>query len=242
MPNNTLFLLLPGGGMSSWIWEKLIPLLSLKAITPEYRLHENTYANRLNATINDIVQYHLSLIKANNADKLIVVGHSGAGILAAALAKAVPEKIRHVVYVSANIPANHKSALDALPFFIKAMNKNAIKKQAARDSHPLKDKEEFIRKYFCNTCPDEVVSFVLSHDLLSEPLCAALEKVNWDDFPQVDQTYIVLTRDKTQSVKQQEKMMRNLGIKNTREISSDHMVMLGKPGELAEMLNSFTKD
>jgi pimeloyl-ACP methyl ester carboxylesterase len=237
MNRRTSFLLLPGGGMSSWVWRDCIPLLDVPAITPEYRLPRNDEHTRTTATVRDCVNHCVDLVDRSGCEAVIPVGHSGAGALAAAVAKAIPDRVPHVVYVSANLPKNHRSPLEALPWLVRAINAKAIRSQVKSDSSPAAKMEGIIRKVFCNTCPEETVRYVLGQDLLSEPLCLAFEKVDWDDFPDIPQTYVVLTLDKTQNEKGQRAMMKNLGIRNAIEIESDHMVMLGRPRELCTVLN-----
>jgi galactose-1-phosphate uridylyltransferase len=65
------------------------------------------------------------------------------------------------------------------------------------------------------------------------------EKVDWDEFPLIKQRYTILTKDKTISVKKQQKMMKNLDVLESVFIDSDHMVMLSHPKELAEILIEF---
>ncbi len=231
------FLLLPGGGMSAWIWEKVIPLLEAPSIAPLYRLEENNVENRKKATIQDCVNYHKQLIDASGLEKVVVVGHSGAGALAAAIAKEITDKICSVIYISANIPKNHSATVDSLPFLLRVINKLAIKSQVNTDSRPMQKNANMIRKYFCNECDQETLEFVLRQEMLSEPLCLALEEYDFDNFPKIQQVYIVLTKDKTQTVAQQKEMMKHLAVVEKREIESDHMVMLSKPGEIANVLN-----
>lgn len=82
------------------------------------------------------------------------------------------------------------------------------------------------------------MNFVLSHHMLSEPLCVAFEPYDYDNFSPLHQIFVVLTKDNTQNEAQQRKMMGNLGITETRKIDSDHMVMLSSPSELAGILNA----
>ena len=232
------FVFLAGGGMSSWVWTDITAKISLPLITPEYRLPENTEYARKMATISDCSDYIIGLIEESKFEKAILVAHSGAGVIAANVAKIIPQRILHIVYIAASIPESGKSAVDSLPLPLRLLNKAAINSQVKRDFTPAKKSEKIIRKKFCNTCSEESIKYVLKQNLLSEPLCLAFEKSNWDGFPGVKQTYIILTKDETISVSGQKKMMDHLSISSFLEIESGHMVMLSHPEELAKVLNS----
>jgi len=228
---------LSGGGMSSWVWREIITQLNFSSIVMEYRLPENTEQARRTATIADCARHVINSIKRCKCEKVILVAHSGAGVLAANVAKAIPEKIRHVVYIAANIPQNGESTIDSLALPLRILNSLAIKAQVKRASTQATKNEKIIRTRFCNTCSEETINYILEQNLLSEPLCLAFEKSNWDDFPDIDQTYIILTKDKTISVSEQKEMMRHLSIQKSIQIESDHMVMLSHAQGLLEVLN-----
>lgn len=228
---------LAGGGMSSWVWADITGKTGLPSIAPKYRLPENTEHVRKTAMISDCSAHIIRLIEESGFEKVILVAHSGAGVIAANVAKIIPERIIHIVYIAAGIPENGKSAIGSLPLPLRLLNKIAISSQVKRDFTPAKKSEKTIRKMFCNTCSEESIKYVLKQNLLSEPLCLAFEKNNWDGFPGVEQTYIILTKDKTISVGGQKKMMRHLSISNFIEIDSCHMVMLSHAEELARAIN-----
>jgi hypothetical protein len=158
--------------------------------------------------------------------------------LAAATAKAIAQRVKHVVFVAGNIPAQGESAVSGLPFLIRRLNIAAIKKQVKSDSIPMARVGKMIRKTFMNNAPEEAVRYVLEQDLLPEPICVLSERMDWDDFPDVGMTYVVLTGDNTLNAEKQRLMGKNLNIEDFRELSSCHMVMLAKPKELAAILNS----
>jgi pimeloyl-ACP methyl ester carboxylesterase len=241
MPSR-VFALLPGGGMSSWIWKDLEPLLSLSVVAPAYRLPENTYESRTKSTIADCVGHLENLLDAAGVGQAILVAHSGAGLIAASFAKARPERVERVVYLSANIPSSGRSAVGALPFVLRKINERAIKSMARRDSTPAAKMEKTIRSRFCNVCDDQTIRYVLSQELLSEPVAAAFEKVDWSGFPALPQTYVILTEDKTLPPANLRAMAANLGIRDIREIPGDHMAMLSRPAELAALLNALAED
>jgi pimeloyl-ACP methyl ester carboxylesterase len=236
MPSR-VFALLPGGGMSSWIWRDLAPLLRLPVVAPAYRLPRNDLESRTKSTVADCVRHLEAQIDAAGAERAIVVAHSGAGLIAASFAKARPDRVERVVYLSANIPRSGQSAVSGLPFLLRKLNERAIKSMVGRDSTPMARMEKILRSRFCNASDEEVVRYILGQQMLSEPIAAAFEKVDWSGFPAVPQTYVVLTEDKTLKAAKLRAMAANLGIADIREIAGDHMVMLSRPRELAELLN-----
>ena len=231
------FVLIPGGGMSDWLWKKLEGYLNFPFIQIDRRLKNNTHQNRLNASFSDCLDYIGEKIQERNFERIILVGHSGAGVLAAKAAVSFQENVVHVVYVAANIPKTGTTVIDALPESVQEKNIAAIKQQAPLDKIPLKMLEGVFRSAFCNTCSEEDIDYLLQQDFLPEPLCAVTEKMTWDNFPDLSQTYIILTDDHTLPVEKQKEMAANLNINDLRMIDSDHLVMISHPRELAAILN-----
>lgn len=238
--DNTMgILLLAGGGFSSWIWRDLIDKLTLPVLALDKRLAINTEETRKNSTIEDCLSYALDEINAHHFKELVIVAHSGAGIIALNMAKKLQHRIKGIIFVSANIPKDGQCALDMLPSIIKWINKTAIRNQAKNNSTPLIKFEKIARRNYCNTCSEAIIQYMLSQQFMSEPLCVAFEKNNWQGVPDIPMMYTLLTEDKTINVKGQKKMMANLNIKNSVEIDADHMVMLSQPDKLASSINQF---
>jgi pimeloyl-ACP methyl ester carboxylesterase len=241
MDRKCALILIPGAGMSDWIWEATRQFLDSPIISITNRLDINTYQTRKSSTLNDCVEHILNVIKDTEYEKFIVVGHSGAGVVAAKLCQAIPERIQHAIYVAANIPKHGTTMIDSLPFLIRIINVLAIRRMVRNDSIPYSKIEKVMRERFCNDSGQEVIQTVLSERMLSEPMCAVTEKMNWSDFPQMKQTYLLLLKDKTLSLDRQRYMASNLAINEFDEIDSDHMVMLSHPQEFAKAINSISK-
>lgn len=231
------FVLIPGAGMSDWAWKKLIPLLKYPAISIPRRLETNTYETRINAVFSDIIDFTDNIIDKAGFDEIILVGHSGAGLLAGTLGKLNP-KVRHIVFIAANIPRNGDTALSVFPEEIQMKNIEAVKAQAINDSIPMKLLEQHFRNLFCNTCSEDDISYILSQSFLPEPICVLQEKMDWSDYPAIKKTYIICTQDKTLPESSQEILASNLSITDLRRIPSDHMVMISHVEALAKELNS----
>ncbi len=237
MKKKPVFVLIPGGGMSDWEWKDLIGYLKYPYIMISSRIEPNTYENRLNSMLGDLISHIAAKIPADE-DNLVLVGHSGGGMLAALTAKSIAQRVKHIVFVAGNIPAHGESAVSGLPFLLRRLNIAAIKSQIKHDSIPMSKIEKTIRKTFMNGAPEETVQYVMRQNLLPEPLCVLNGRVDWGGFPKVGMTYVALTGDNTLGADKQRAMGNNLGIEDFREIGSCHMVTLVKPKELASILNS----
>lgn len=104
----TTFVLVPGAWLGAWAWKKVTPFLTKKghAAYPVTltgmgeRVHLATKDIGIETTIQDV----LNVIRYNDLDGLVLVGHSFAGKVAAAVADRVHEKVRKVIYLDAFRP------------------------------------------------------------------------------------------------------------------------------------------
>jgi pimeloyl-ACP methyl ester carboxylesterase len=229
--------LIPGAGMSSWVWRDVVDRISLPTICIGERLAQNTYVSRKTSSLGDCVDHALSILDASGYDSFIVVGHSGAGPIAAMLAQALGDRAERLVLVAANLPPHGRTMIDSLPWAIKLINVLAIRRMIKKDSTPMARLGKVIREKFCNDSPESVIEYVLSQEMRSEPLCAITERMDWSGYRSLPRTYILLTRDGTLSIPSQRAMAGNLGIEDFVEIESDHMAMLSHPAEFARAIN-----
>jgi pimeloyl-ACP methyl ester carboxylesterase len=242
LKNKIEFVLIPGGGMSNWLWEKLEPYLGIDSIKIDRRLLLNTYENRINAQFDDCISYIMYELAKSKLSNFILVSHSVSGILACAIAKAIPDKVRHIVFIAANIPASGKTFIDELPVELQEQNLQAVKQLVKYDSIPIKHLEIFFRYTLCNTCSEDEIEFILKQSFQPEPLCILDARMDWGNYPKINRTYIVLTQDNSLSIPVQEKMASNLLITNLKYIDSGHLVMISHPRELAIVLNEIVKN
>ncbi len=225
------FVFIPGGLMSSWVWRFVDEKYLGNAVLIPRRIKENNFYNRLHSTLNDCVDFVTENINDSKKASVVIIAHSGGGMLAPLVAKKLPEKVKQIIFVSANIPKNHTTALDFLPVPIRLLNRVAIKQQIKSDCIPAINQEKGIRNIFCNTSSPEIIDYVLQQNLFPEPMCTITDKVNWDGVPDIPMAYIRLTKDKTGSIELQNRMADHLSIPTRYDIDSDHMVMLSHPKE-----------
>ena len=240
--NDLGWVFIPGGGMSDWIWRDLDSEIRERAVLVPRRLKHNTAANRVRARLSDCVDFIEELITRAGFSQVVLVAHSGGGLLAPLAAKRKAFKVERLIFVSANIPAHNTNSLQDLPLSIRLLNGLAARMQLKRDATPLRRYEKLVRKKFCNAAPEEAIEYVLGRDLLSEPLCVYDEKLDWSGLPRIPMTFIRLLNDKTASLSLQDRMAANLDIKDKYDIDADHMVMLSRPREFNAALRELAAE
>lgn len=231
----TGIVLLPGAGMSAWLWDKITGSLDIPTVIISPRIENNTAENRLSVTFEALIEYHMRVIESKKWDAIIIVGHSGAGIIAGILGKRL-NNVVEVIFVAANIPDNKTTAIDIFPEETRQKTIKALQQQAEQDEIAIKTMGSFFIATFANNCSESDREFILKQYFLPEPLCVITAKMDWDNYPAIRKTYIVCTKDKTLTEGQQLSMASNLAIENVIKLDTDHLPMLSASDEFVLIL------
>jgi pimeloyl-ACP methyl ester carboxylesterase len=104
----TTFVLVPGAWLGGWAWKKVVPLLGEKG----HEVHtvsltgmgERVHLASKDVGVETAIQDVLNVIKYNDLDDFVLVGHSFAGKVVAAAADREPRKVRMLLYLDAFRP------------------------------------------------------------------------------------------------------------------------------------------
>lgn len=112
------FVLVPGAWLGSWAWKKVVPLLERRGHAA-YPVTLTGMGERVHLASKDVgmqtaVQDVLNVIEYNDLDDFVLVGHSFAGKVAAAVADREAEKVRLLLYLDAFRPAKVRKPQAAL--------------------------------------------------------------------------------------------------------------------------------
>jgi pimeloyl-ACP methyl ester carboxylesterase len=234
-----VFLLAHGGGMGTWIWDRLTPLLDHRALCLETRIDRDLDLDR--ATVGDCVAHLERAIRAAGSVRIVLVSHSIGGLVAGVLPVTELPSVAHRVYIAASVPVAGRRALDDLPPGARILNRVAIRLQQKGVTTPPRTMEKMIRSHFCNASDESVIQEVLRHPVLREPPCLAFERIPTTTSAHGPSTYIRLLRDGTISPARQTLLASRLGNPRVVSIEGDHMVMLSRPRELADALNEVAR-
>lgn len=102
------FVLVPGAWLGSWVWKKVTPLLEARGhevygVTLTGmgdRVHLASKEFGIETAITDV----LNVIEYNDLHDIVLVGHSFAGKVVAAVADRIPTRVKVVIYLDALVP------------------------------------------------------------------------------------------------------------------------------------------
>jgi pimeloyl-ACP methyl ester carboxylesterase len=113
------FLVAHGAWSAGWAWRKMHPLIrgaGNRLIVPTYtgvgeREHLAGPSNDLETHIQDI----LGVIKYEDLQNVLLIGHSYGGMVATGVADRAPDRIAHLIYLDAFVPRNGEALIDLVP-------------------------------------------------------------------------------------------------------------------------------
>ena len=110
------FLVAHGAWSAGWAWKKMHPLMTAaghRLITPTYTgLGEREHLANPSIDLETHIQDMLGVIKYEQLDNLVLIGHSYGGMVATGVADRVPERITRLVYLDAFVPTDGRALLD----------------------------------------------------------------------------------------------------------------------------------
>lgn len=234
------FILIHGAMTDGTVWFKLKPLLEAKGHNV---VVVNLPGHGKDNTVNSSISYekYVSLIidsVNSQPEKVILVGHSMAGLLIASVAEKLPSKVESLVFIAAFMPQSGDSVF--------GLNNTDRQSQFGQNLIVSDDKStatmklESIAKVFCDECDDEDKTLlILSHK--EEPLAPlaysiSLTKNNYGKLPKY--SILTLNDNAVGSTLQQELAMRSENVKKVFKIKSGHLPFLSQPKRIASILLS----
>lgn len=186
-------------------------------------------------TIAQCVRSVLRQIETAGADRVILVGHSMAGITLPGVAEALgSERVAHMVYVACSVPAQGSTILAEL--------KPPVKWIAGAMSRFVKVPKPMpgpIAKWmFANGMTDDQKRQVVA-GLVPESGVVTKEPVDRTNMPDLPTTWVLTLKDNSLKPPLQREFIANLGnVDEVVEVNACHNIMMSEPRLLAELLLS----
>lgn len=115
----TEFVLVPGAWLGSWVWERAVPILEKRGHTAHpvtlTGMGDRAYLASPGVGIETGIQDVLNVIRDNDLDRVVLVGHSLAGKVAAAAADRAADKVDSVIYLDGFHPEKVRAPQGSFP-------------------------------------------------------------------------------------------------------------------------------
>src|SRR6516225_5721965 len=123
------FVLVQGGWVGGWYWQKLIPFLEAaghEVYAPTLTgLAERAAELSPDVGLDTHIQDVVGLLEEKNLHGVILVGHSYGGMVITGAVDQAPERIAHLVYLDTFVPRDGESVADVSPMVIRLLRLQA---------------------------------------------------------------------------------------------------------------------
>ncbi len=235
------YVLVHGAFAGKYAWDQVKPLLEKdgnKVITLDLPGHGDDHAEPKSVNFDSYVNAVVSLINAEQT-KVILVGHSMAGVVISAVAEKIPTKIEKLVYLSAYIPKSGQSLQELAG--MDAESKIGPNLKFTPDYSGAYLEDNVTVSVFAGDCSDDIKKLVVEKGKgRLEPLAAFQAKpILTENFNGVEKYYIETLKDIGVGTSLQKQMVANNGtVKKVFSLDCGHSAYFAKPAELVGILES----
>ncbi len=134
------FVLVHGAWHGGWCWSRVADRLrgaGHRVFTPtQTGLGERKHLLSKDITLDTFTRDIVNVIEAEELNNIVLVGHSFGGLAISGVADAMPERIRHLVYLDSLMVEGGKSPFDSLPADVVAARRKAAEETSGGLSLP----------------------------------------------------------------------------------------------------------
>jgi pimeloyl-ACP methyl ester carboxylesterase len=223
-----------GGGFDSRCWDLLVPHLAAPSLAVDLPGRGRRPARFRDLSLADSVQAIVDDAEAAGFTEVVLVGHSFAGaVLPGAMAK-LADRLHHVVFVAATVPADGLPAASEVP----AETVAAVSEHRQATSSGTTMDRGMARVAFGNDLDDDQFEWCYER-MVPEALRLTLEPVDLSGLQvPVERSWIRPTLDALNSLERQARTAARVGASAVHDLEAGHMCMIGQPERLAGLLNS----
>lgn len=231
------FVLVHGSWHGGWCWRKVADRLRAdghRVFTPTCTgLGDRKHLMSKEITLDTFVKDTVNVIEAEELTDVVLVGHSFGGSSISGAAAAVPDRIRHLVYLDSIIVEDGKTVFDTLP---PDLNNILIKAAAEHDGISIPVEPLATPAGFGVNDPADVAWMKrrltpMPIGVYSSPLILRGPVGN-----NLQRTYISCTRDRYVPLDSHKRWVKSQKGWNFVELDTGHDAMLTSPKELTELL------
>lgn len=232
------FVLLHGGGLGSWVWEPVVPVLALPALAIDLPGRNGVSGNVRTLRIADCAQHIVNTVEAAHLQRIVLVAHSYSGVLAAPTVAQLGGRVAHVVFIGASVPQRGQRVLDSMT--LEQRRTTALGLQLVAWGIPLPKSlvHRTVRQTVLNDMDEATIRFALDHYVANDVLAMFRERTPETSLGSVPRTYIKLLRDQgALPPPYQDRIIASIQPVDVLTLDTGHTAMLSRPRELAALFN-----
>lgn len=233
------FVLVHGAWHGAWCWQRLVPLLRSRGhdvLAPDLPGHGADTTEVAGQSLEAYTRRIADVVR-EGGDDVVLVGHSLGGLVISAVAEALPERVRRLVYLTGFLPRDG----DSLVRICSADPGNPLNAASVRtpDGKCVTVDPARLRELFYADCPDEDVALA-SARAGPEPIAVMFQAVHVTEarFGRVPRAYIHCSRDAALPMFLQEQMVAASPCETVLTLPTGHSPFFAAPERLAELLDS----
>lgn len=239
MDPTATFVLIHGSWQGAWAWECLEPMLragghhtiavdlpgSGVGALPEREITLDEHARNVGAII------------AAQCAPVIVVAHSGGGIVASTVAEAMPERIAHLAYVAAFLLVDGESIASFYASHLQPWMRGAVARLALSDDQRWStiDSRDALEVFYQCTPPQIARAAAERLGRCPEVPKRTPLRISAERFGRVPRTYVETLRDRSVHIELQ-RLMHGRTPCQVHGLDTDHAPQLSMPEALAALL------
>lgn len=225
------FVLIHGATLGANCWDRLIPLLDGDVLAVDLP-GRGTRADVdiRTVTLDDCGKAVAADIVERDLTDIVLVGHSFGGVTVPRVMSLLPERIRHVVLLSAVVPEDGTRVLDQIDPDVRT----AVEAGIAGGVYTVD--VDAARYMLCNDANEEQSDFILGR-IVDDAAALLAETVDLSGYQSpIPRTYVQLSRDQCYPPDLQAKSTARTAA-DVATLDSGHMAMVTIPGQVAAILN-----
>jgi pimeloyl-ACP methyl ester carboxylesterase len=227
--------LVHGGYHGSWCWDSVVPRLHAPTLAVDLPGRGSRPMDLDEVTIEVSADSVLADIDAAGFDRVVLVGHSLAGVTLPVVADKLGDRVVRLVFVSCLVVPDGESVLTMNP----AEQRRAFDQRLRSGPGEVTTlSADHHRALLGNDLDDQQCSYVLDR-VGPDSMRFFTDTVTWSaETRGIPSTYVRLLQDRAVALAVQDEMIRRLGPGVTvHDIDAGHEVMITRPDDLAAIVN-----
>jgi pimeloyl-ACP methyl ester carboxylesterase len=226
------FVLIPGAGFGTWLWDPVVAHLDQPALVVPIPGRGASAAERRALTLAAAADEITGVARSWRTGPLVVVGHSLGGVLVPEVVRRLADAVVALEFVGALAPGDGERAVDLQT----PVQRMFIRVLGVVRPRGMKPPASALRKELCTDLDEEATASVVERfGPVPEAPRLYRDRISWAGVPDVPRHYVQLLRDESVPPARQEQMAAKIGAE-VATMDSGHLPMLSRPAELAALL------